>query len=216
MAKPRSTQTIAADAVHEHLRNAILSAEYRPNHRLVEQELSDQLHVSRTPVREALLRLKQEGLVVQQKGWVVRDHAPHEIVELLEARVEFEASAARLAATRITADTLATLLGLMEQMEHTDSRAEVNQLNDQFHLLITQSSHNHVLTDAARGTMINYWNFNAPIVFTEADIRLVNDEHRALHAALAAGDGEAAAAIARTHVQRTADIITRALRLDAR
>ena len=215
MAK-RSTQTIAADAVHEHLRNAILSAEYRPNHRLVEQELSTQLNVSRTPVREALLRLKQEGLVAQQKGWVVRDHAPDEIVELLEARVELESSAARLAAGRITPDTLHKLLELMEQMEHTDSRADVNQMNDEFHLLITESSQNHVLADAARNTMINYWNFNAPIVFTEADIRLVNDEHRALHAALAAGDGEAAGAIARTHVQRTADIITRALRLDAR
>ncbi|MFT4218503.1 MAG: GntR family transcriptional regulator [Micropruina sp.] len=216
MARRGSTQTIAADAVHEHLRNAILSAAYRPNHRLVEQELSTQLNVSRTPVREALLRLKQEGLVVQRKGWVVRDHAPHEIVELLEARVELESSAARLAAGRITPETLEQLLELMEQMERTEARAEVNQMNDQFHLLITESSENHVLTDATRSTMINYWNFNAPIVFTEADIRLVNEEHRALHAALAAGDGEAAGAVARTHVQRTADIITRALRLDSR
>ncbi len=215
MAK-QSTPTIAADAVHEHLRNAILSAEYRPNHRLVEQELSAQLNVSRTPVREALLRLKQEGLVVQQKGWVVRDHAPHEIVELLEARVELESSAARLAAGRITPETLDQLLELMDQMEHTEARAEVNRLNDEFHSLITRAARNHVLTDAARSTMINYWNFNAPIVFTERDIRAVNDEHRALHAALASGDGESAGLIARTHVQRTADIITRALRLDPR
>ncbi|MFT3833818.1 MAG: GntR family transcriptional regulator [Micropruina sp.] len=216
MATQRSTQTIAADAVHEHLRNAILSAEYRPNHRLVEQELSTQLKVSRTPVREALLRLKQEGLVVQQKGWVVRDHAPHEIVELLEARVELEAAAARLAAGRISPETLATLLELIERMEHTEARVEVNQLNDEFHSLITRSAGNHVLADAARSTMINYWNFNAPVVFTEKDIRTVNEEHRALHAALAAGDGEAAGVIARTHIQRTADIITRALRLDPR
>lgn len=215
MAK-RSTQTIAADAVHEHLRNAILSAEYRPNHRLVEQELSAQLNVSRTPVREALLRLKQEGLVAQQKGWVVRDHAPDEIVELLEARVELESSAARLAAGRITPETLDQLMDLIERMEHTESRVEVNQLNDEFHSLITQAARNHVLTDAARSTMINYWNFNAPIVFTEADIRRVNDEHRALHRALATGDAEGACVIARSHVQKTADIITRALRLDPR
>ena len=90
MAKQGPAGTIAADAVHEHLRKAILSAEYRPNYRLVEQDLSAQLNVSRTPVREALLRLKQEGLVVQRKGWIVRDHAPHEIIELLEARAEFD------------------------------------------------------------------------------------------------------------------------------
>ncbi|MFT3861679.1 hypothetical protein [Micropruina sp.] len=46
MAK-QSTFTIAADAVHKPLCNAILSADYRPNHRLVEQELSTQLNVSR-------------------------------------------------------------------------------------------------------------------------------------------------------------------------
>lgn len=212
----RSTGTIAADAVHEHLRNAILSAEYRPNHRLVEQDLSAQLNVSRTPVREALLRLKQEGLVVQQKGWVVRDHAPHEIIELLEARAEFESAAARLAAGRITAETLERLLALIEQMERTDARIEVNQLNDEFHSLITEAARNHVLADAARSTMINYWNFNSPVVFTEEDIRRVNDEHRALYAALAGGDGDAAGAIARTHVHGTADIITHALRLGPR
>lgn len=216
VARQRSVGTIAADAVHEHLRNAILSAEYRPNHRLVEQELSEQLNVSRTPVREALLRLKQEGLVVQQKGWVVRDHAPHEIIELLEARAEFESAAARLAAGRITPEALEKLLGLIGQMEHTEARIEVNQLNDQFHALITRAAQNHVLMDAARSTMINYWNFNSPIVFTEEDIRRVNDQHRSLYTALANGDGDEAGAIARAHVLATADIITRALRLGPR
>ena len=218
MAKQGPAGTIAADAVHEHLRKAILSAEYRPNYRLVEQDLSAQLNVSRTPVREALLRLKQEGLVVQRKGWIVRDHAPHEIIELLEARAEFESAAARLAARRITEDSLAQLLHLIERMEHTSSaaRIEVNQLNDEFHSLITASAQNHVISDAARSTMINYWNFNSPVVFTEEDIRRVNDEHRALYAALAGGDGDAAGAIARTHVHGTADIITHALRLGPR
>jgi DNA-binding GntR family transcriptional regulator len=217
VSRERSSATVAADVVHEHVRNAILSAEYRPNHRLTEQELSLQLNVSRTPVREALLRLKQEGLVVQRKGWIVRDHAPHEILELLEARAELEAVTARLAARRIKPEVLQRLAALIDQMEKPGlARSEVNLLNDEFHALITESGDNHVLSDAARGTKINYWNFNTPIIWTDEDFRMVNEDHRALHAALEARDPDSAEAIARRHVERTAAIIARALKLDSR
>lgn len=209
--------TIAADAVHQQLRDAILSAQYRPNQRLVEQDLSQQLKVSRTPVREALLRLKQEGLVVQQKGWIVRDHAPHEIIELLEARAELESATARLAALRIDPETLQQLAGLIEQMEQPGlPQSKINELNDEFHDLITKAGGNHVLFDAARSTKINYWNFNTPVIFTEDDERQVNEEHRALYTALQNGDAETAASIARDHVHRTTKIIAHALRLDPR
>lgn len=212
MSREASTVTVAADRVHDHLRRAILSAEYRPNQRLVEQDLSVQLNVSRTPVREALLRLKQEGLVVQQKGWLVRDRAPEEILELLEARAELEAVAARLAARRIDPETLASLEDLAERMEQPDlPRAQLNEWNDQFHDLITNASGNHVLIEASRGTRINYWKFSMPILFTTADLDHVNEEHRALMAALRDGDGDVAEAVARAHVARTGAIIGRAM-----
>lgn len=207
----------AADQVHSQLRDAILSGELRPNHRLVEVTLADELGVSRTPVREALLRLRQEGLVIQSHGWLVRDHDPAEVLEYLEARAALESVTARLAAKRIDESQLATLRELLDAMEdRTRSRREINSLNSRFHALISEAGGNVVLTKFARGTDINYWTFTTPVVFTEADDRRVDDDHRALLEALERRDANAAESIARAHVEATAGIIARSLGLDPR
>ncbi|BBH68729.1 GntR family transcriptional regulator [Actinoplanes sp. OR16] len=201
-----------ADVVHDRLREAILSAELRPNHRLVEKEIADWLEVSRTPVREALFRLVQEGLVVQRKGWVVRDHTPVEILEIMEARSGVEAHAAFLAAQRITEPALRQLDELIETMEDDSiSRLKLNELNNAFHDIITDAATNAVVAQLHRRTKINYWNLNQPVVFTPSDDEIVNTQHRQLVAALRAGDGDTAARVAREHVENTARIIKAAL-----
>ena len=203
----------AADQVHERLRDGILSGEFRPNQRLVEEELARQLQVSRTPIREALLRLRQQGLVHRDRGWQVQDHGPDEILEFLEARAEVESAAARLAARRISDAELARLDELMELMEAERNRRIINAYNDEFHAIVTDAARNHVLANLARATLINYWNFSSPIVFTEAQDMVVNAEHRELKSALADRDAEHAAAVARAHVRHTADVIADALGL---
>lgn len=210
--KKRPTVEFMADIVHERLRDAILSAEFRPNHRLVEEELADWLEVSRTPIREALLRLRQEGLVEQRKGWIVRDHAPEEMLEIIEARAGIEAHAAFLAAGRMGEDRLARLEELIEQMESPQiSRPKLNELNNEFHDVITEGAENFLITQFYRRTKVNYWNFNQPVVFTPADDEIVNTQHRQLVAAIRAGDAETAAAVARQHVDNTSRIIRTAL-----
>ncbi|GAA3545006.1 GntR family transcriptional regulator [Nonomuraea rosea] len=212
--KSRRTAEFMADVVHERLRDAILAAEFRPNHRLVEEELADWLQVSRTPVREALLRLRQEGLVIQRKGWIVRDHAPEEILEIVEARAGVEAHAAYLAAERLDGQRLARLEELIEQMEVPGIvRPKLNELNNEFHEIITDGSGNSLITQFYRRTKVNYWNFNQPVVFTPADDEIVNTQHRELVAAIAAKDAETAARVARAHVNNTTRIIVSALGL---
>ncbi|BAL88666.1 putative GntR-family transcriptional regulator [Actinoplanes missouriensis 431] len=197
-----------ADVVHDRLREAILSAELRPNHRLVEKEIGDWLEVSRTPVREALFRLAQEGLVVQRRGWVVRDHTAAEILEIMEARAGVEAHAAFLAAQRISEPALTRLEELIETTEDDSiSRLQRNELNSVFHDVITEAATNTVVEQLHRRTRINYWNLNQPVVFTPADDEIVNTQHRRLVASLRAGDGETAARVAREHVENTARII---------
>lgn len=209
-----SDPEIIADTVYQRLRESILSAVYRPNHRLVETEIADELAVSRTPVREALVRLRHEGLVVQRKGWTVRDHEPAEIMELIEARASVEAAAAYLAARHLTADQLSGLQDLAARMEDPSlPRAKVNDLNNEFHDQITAGSGNALLVQFSRRTQINYWNFNQPVVFTQADDAQVNAQHRELLGALHRGDSEAAERVARLHVNLTARIIGSALGL---
>lgn len=210
----RNTEFVA-DSVHERLRDAILSAELRPNFRLVEEDLAAWLQVSRTPVREALLRLRQEGLVIRSKGWLVRDHAPEEILQIIEARAAIEGSSAHLAAQRITAEELVELEELEERMEKPSaSRTEINELNNQFHAIITDIAGNFLLSQFHRRTKINYWNFNTPVVFTPADDELVIKGHRELIAALRAKDSDLSERIAREHVGHTARILSTAFGID--
>jgi DNA-binding GntR family transcriptional regulator len=204
-----------ADTVYRELRDGILDARYRPGHRLVEAELAAKLAVSRTPIREALVRLRQDGLVVQRNGWSVRDHEPAELMLIIEARASVESSAAYLAASRLTEDELADLEDLLDRMEDSAiSRHHLNELNNQFHATVTAGAGNPLLVQFSRRTQINYWNFNRPVVFTPADDSLDNRQHRELVDALRRRDAEAAQRIAREHVESTARIIASALGLD--
>ena len=89
---------------YERLKNAIITGELGPGTHLVESSLARLCQVSRTPVREALTRLEQDGLVHQgARGLVVRERSPEEILDIYETRIVLEATAARLAAERHTA-----------------------------------------------------------------------------------------------------------------
>jgi GntR family transcriptional regulator, rspAB operon transcriptional repressor len=212
----KSDAGVIADVVHERLRAAILSAELRPNRRLVEEEIAAWLQVSRTPVREALLRLKQEGLVTRDRGWIVRDHDPSDIRELLESRIAVEGYASRLAAERMQAKDVRVLRDLAQEMETPGiSRPDINALNDRFHDVVVAAAGNSVLADFHRRTRLNYWNLGMPVVFTPAHDEQDNKHHRALITAITRHDGDRAEEVARQHVQLTLDIVLAALGLGA-
>lgn len=210
--KSRDSSRVIADMVYTRLREAILSAELRPNRRLVEDELAEWLHVSRTPVREALLRLEQERLVERNRGWIVRENNPSEIRARLECRLAIEGYAARLAADRRTDADLAELERLADLMEQSGiTRLEFNRLNDRFHKVLTEAAANPTLVNLHAQTKINYWDLSVPVVFSAEVDRQVHEHHRGLIAALQARDGDAAEQLARAHVQITLDIVLAAI-----
>ena len=203
----QNTRAIA-QTVYERLREGILSAELRPNKRLVEDELADWLKVSRTPIREALLRLEQEGLVERDRGWLVREHDPGEIRARLECRLAIEGYASRLAAIHRTDAELEELQRLADRMEEPGiPTTEFNELNDRFHRAITAAARNSTLSHLHAQTKLNYWDLNVPVMFSLETSRKIHEQHRALIGALAAHNGEAAESIARRHVQQTMEVV---------
>jgi GntR family transcriptional regulator, rspAB operon transcriptional repressor len=213
--KTHENKRVIADTVYARLRDAILSAELRPNRRLVEDELADWLNISRTPIRESLLRLEQEGLVERDRGWVVREHNLAEIQARLECRLAIEGYAARLAAERRSEADLQQLSALADAMEIPGlTRLEFNRLNDQFHKIITEAAHNATLVSLHSQTKMNYWDLNVPVVFGPEDDRKIHRHHRALIAALTAQDGDQAESILRGHIQLTIEVVVAALKLE--
>jgi DNA-binding GntR family transcriptional regulator len=212
--KAHARHHLIAEKVHRRLRDAILSAELRPNSRLVEDELAEWLKVSRTPTREALLMLEQEGFVERDRGWVVREHNLSELRDRLECRLAIEGYATFLAAKRRTEADIQELRSLADQMEKPGvSRVDADGLNDRFHNIIIDAANNPTLSTLSSQTKINYWNLNVPVIFTPETYREYHEHYRAIIEALTARDGEKAESIMRMHIQLTLKIVLNAVGL---
>src|ERR671935_979582 len=104
--------------VYDFLREEILSERLRPGAELQEVALSEELGVSRGPIREAIGRLAAEGLVTvrPRRGAVVRSLSKDEFLELYQVREALEMMAVRLAVPNLQPDDLAQLEGLVDEM----------------------------------------------------------------------------------------------------
>src|SRR5437660_4459837 len=115
-AEPRTRSR--AEFVYESLRDAISDGRIAGGERVREEEVARNLGVSRTPVREALQRLQQRGLLVlgAGRGLVVAQLSQQQVIELYAMREILEGSAARFAARHATPAEIAILYQLQEQM----------------------------------------------------------------------------------------------------
>src|SRR5262245_4062424 len=115
--QPRLRRQVAYDA----MRAAILDGTFAPGELLAEAALAARFRTSRTPIREALMRLQEEGLVeiVPRRGPIVRLLAPAEMYETLLVREALEALAAYSAATRIPVAQLKELRAQWEELNQT-------------------------------------------------------------------------------------------------
>src|SRR5690349_17429224 len=114
----RTERSRAQGSTYEVLKNAILSGELAPGEQLVETSLAKLCKVSRTPIREALRRLEQDGLVYRSdRGLAVRTRSPEEILDIYEVRMMLEATVGRIAAERRTEHDVSMLRHLLVQGE---------------------------------------------------------------------------------------------------
>jgi DNA-binding GntR family transcriptional regulator len=135
---------------YEMLRSAILSGELPAGQPLVETSLAEWCGVSRTPIREALLRLEQDGLVHHSDGGlVVRVRSPEEILDIYETRTVLEATAGRVAAERRTDHDIRLMRYTLERGKEIPASdiAGMVAANQHFHKLIWRASRNESLTD---------------------------------------------------------------------
>ncbi|WP_310961255.1 GntR family transcriptional regulator [Nocardioides terrisoli] len=92
--------TTLADSAYQRISEALLAGTIEPGARLVMDQLAEQLDISRTPVRDALLRLEREGMIEPsgRRGYTVREFVPDDSVHLYQAREAVECYSARMAA----------------------------------------------------------------------------------------------------------------------
>lgn len=150
LAGPAGGAGVLPDRVYAALKRRVLTCVLKPGQRLVEAELCASLKVSRTPLREALNRLANEGLVVPSpfRGYSVAPLTARDFHDLCEVRRLIEPAVAALAAERATADDLARLREYAP-LAYTpgDRRSYGNYLavNSRFHLEIARCARNRHL-----------------------------------------------------------------------
>lgn len=139
--KINSLQT-RKDLVASAIRDSILRGRFKPGEKLDQQQIGDELRVSRSPVREALRALDAEGLItlIPNRGAVVTERSLPELKELFFTRSLIEGIAIERSAPKMDEPILWKLEGILDAADRTDDYGELLGLNNEFHLL-TYSKH---------------------------------------------------------------------------
>lgn len=200
------------------LRKKILSGQLPGGTRLFEVPLAEELAISRTPVREAMSRLAEEGLLDRGKssGFVVRTFGYDDVVDAIELRGVLEGTAARLAAERgVEPAALARIQAVVGELDACfgDVPGEVDfdaysELNAEFHRQLAGLSRSEVVRrELARVTSLPFASpsaflpNNAEIAAFRRSLNIAQAQHRTLICAIAAREGARAEAIAREHAR---------------
>lgn len=150
--KPAQAKLTRKQVAYEYIKEKILSCVYEPGVVMSEQTLCNELNLSRTPVRDALGRLEQEGLIsiMPQKGFVVTALKLGDINRSYEVRLLLEPYALRRYGNRLDRKELEHLRGLMEEQAAIGgpSNSRSYDLDDTFHDMIMMATENRYLIDA--------------------------------------------------------------------
>lgn len=153
--EPSNQSEPMSERVYHSMRDAIIIGEMAPGQTFTESTLVQQFQVSTSPLREALSRLRQDGLikVLPRKGYIVTELTLNDFHDLIQMRLILESAAAELAATRTTENDVSLLTRLSGvSIEEGDSQSHRNfmQANQNFHLHIAHISGNQRLHAALR------------------------------------------------------------------
>jgi DNA-binding GntR family transcriptional regulator len=212
---PQAGRSLAEQVISE-VRRAVHTGAMVPGRLYSVYQVAEQLNVSRSPVREAMLRLAEAGLVQveRNRGFRVVLPRPREIVEIFGVRIALELPAVRRATASgaMATELGATLRATMEEMAAAVAAGDESLF---FHL--DQALHDHILAAAGNGrarAIVGGLRDTMRILGTSTDdrsrtLRQVHEEHEPIVAAVAAGDPGAAVRAMEAHLTNTGLILAR-------
>jgi len=209
-AAPLIVRHSVSDQVLAELRRRIVHGVFPEHFSLPELQCAENLGVSRVPVREALIQLKRDGLLVADARGktVVRAFGAHDHLEISSVRLELEGLAARLAATARTAKDIFILHRNIEAFDAATSPEELARLDVEFHQLLCATAHQKWLAVAWQAIR---WPFEAILVrnfrnYVEAtsiaDSKASTGDHGRILDAIVSQDAALAETLLRQHIHR--------------
>jgi DNA-binding GntR family transcriptional regulator len=175
-----ASRRVLADVVTDDLRDAIVSHELEPGRRLAEDDLAAQMGVSRGPVREALMRLEREGLVIieRHKGARIASWNKHDLEEIYSLRSVLEELALEWACRNATSADIAAMEEIMRHYRSLSEKQrtpkEVSRIDLDFHTALFKAAHHDRLF---RAWEILRSQIHAFLVYTWSKDDLVNKNY---------------------------------------
>lgn len=193
------------DVVFNTLRQAILRGELKPGTRLMEIQLANKLGVSRTPIREAIRKLENEGLVLMtpRKGAEVAEITEKNMLDVLEVRKTLEELAAELACDRITEQQVEELIAAQEEFEKTLKSSDVTKIAEAdvaFHDVIFAATDNQRLVNLLNNLREQMYRFRIEYLKESEKYPVLIAEHKQLIEAISSGQKEIARETIAKHI----------------
>jgi DNA-binding GntR family transcriptional regulator len=207
---------VNADSNYEKLREAIVRGEIAPNSRLVEADISSFFEMSRGAVRNALIRLEQEGLVVREphRGARVRQVSDREAIEILQARAVLEGLAARLAAERIDeagAERLRARLSRHRELLESGDLLGASDANADLHAELLALSGHGIAQRLIRGLNAQTVRYQYRTILIPGRPAASQAEHAAIVEAVVARQPDRADEAMRRHLFNVAEALQRGM-----
>jgi DNA-binding GntR family transcriptional regulator len=194
-----------SEELRDLLEEEILTGQWRPGDRLEEVMLAERYGVSRTPIREALLQLSASGLIENRprRGAVVAEIGPKRLMEMFDVMAELEAMCARLAARRVTDESLRRIYEAHEACGRAFASADTDAYyyeNEVFHGMIRKAGRNDFLMEQAEMLQKRLKPYRRMQLRARDRIRVSYQEHEMIAKAIAQGDAARASDTMRGHV----------------
>jgi DNA-binding GntR family transcriptional regulator len=203
---PKSKPSALTDWTYQYLKKGILNLDFKPGEQLHIEDFTEKLEVSRTPVREAFLRLATDGLIEVRPrvGYFVSEITEQDIFDLFEARAIVETRAARHAATALTDDELEMIKKVMQASQKAVDAGDYDGFLEnevKFHEYLQRHVHNKRLI--AFMDSLNDLTYRERVLSTHSleNIQGTLVEHNRIVDALLVRDGEAASQRMAEHLE---------------
>ena len=200
------------DVVFHTLRDAILKGELKPGERLMELQLAAKLGVSRTPIREAIRMLEQEGLAVTvpRKGAEVAGLTEKDMQDVLQVREALDELAANIACEMITKEELEELIHAKEEFEaalHTKDIKRIAETDMKFHDIIYHATRNPKLVNIVSNLREQMYRYRMEYLKDERNFPILIREHQQITDGFMEKNKALVADSMRTHVKNQATAV---------
>ena len=200
------------EEVYGSLKKSILNGKLKAGQRLIEEQLANQVGMSRTPVREAFHKLERDDLVVRlpKGGFAIREFTKEDVEEIFGIRSALETYAAYLATLNIAPDKLTILEKKIDELERvldSGDNEKIVQLHTDFHEILYKTSKSKKLIGMIDNFHDYFYGYRLALLPTSAGFKTSIAEHRNILEAMKKKNPRLVERLVRNHLEKGRDLV---------